>query len=148
MKRLTTVTKFMIGLMLSGLMINTYGQDVKAYKEGPVIEVSYIKIKPGKFEDYMKFLDSNYKSVMEAQKKAGLILGYQVYSAQARSPREADLILTITYPNMAALDKIAEAEAVTAKVMGNMDAQSKAAIGREPMREVLGSELLRELILK
>jgi hypothetical protein len=49
---------------------------------------------------------------------------------------------------MAALDRNAEAEAVAEKIAGNSATQSKAAIGREEMREVLGSETIRELVLK
>jgi len=129
-------------------MATASGADAKSYTEGAVTELSFIKVKPGKFEDYMKYLSTTYKTVMEANKKAGLITGYAVYSAQPRSPQEPDLILSVVYPNMAALDKIDEGEAVAAKVMGTPEAQSKAAIDREAMREVLGSELVRELVLK
>lgn len=122
--------------------------DVKSYKDGPVIQISYIKTKPGKFDAYMKFLDTTYKAVMEANKKAGLILGYKVYSAQPRTPRDPNLILTVAFANMAALDKTDEADTVAAKVMGSMDVQDKAAMDREALREVLGSELVRELVLK
>jgi hypothetical protein len=37
---------------------------------------------------------------------------------------------------------------VAVKVLGSSDAQNKASMAREAMREVLGSELIRELILK
>jgi hypothetical protein len=141
-------TKWLFCVAAFAVMATAHAQDVKPYKEGPVTYVSYIKIKPGKMDDYMKFLDTSYKSLMEANKKAGLILGYNVYSAQAKSPREPDLILTITYANMAALDKTEEGDAVAAKVLGSTDVQNKAYIDRESLREVLGSELLRELILK
>jgi hypothetical protein len=123
-------------------------QSPKPYKEGSVVEVSYIKIKPGKFDDYMKWLDTTYKDLMEANKKAGLITGYAVFGAQARSPQDPDLILTVTYPNMAALDKIDEADAVAAKVLGSNEQQNKAFIDRESIREVMGSQLVRELVLK
>lgn len=139
---------FLIGLVLLGFAATGFAQNAKPYKEGPVTELSYIKIKPGKFDDYMKFLDTTYKTLMEANKKAGLITGYAVYGTDARSPQEPDLILTVTYPNMAALDKIDEAEAIAEKVIGPTDAQNKATIERGPMREVLGSQLIRELILK
>lgn len=138
----------LIGLVLSGFAAIGFAQDPKPYKEGPVTELTYIKIKPGKFDDYMKFLDTTYKTLMEANKKAGLITGYAVYGTDARSPQEPDLILAVTYPNMAALDKIDEAEAIAAKVIGPNDVQNKATIERGPMREVLGSQLIRELILK
>ncbi len=122
--------------------------NAKSYTEGAVTELSYIKVKPGKFDDYMKYLSTTYKAVMEANKKAGLITGYAVYSAQARSPQEPDLILSVVYANMAALDRSDEGEAVAAKVMGTPEAQSKGAIDREALREVLGTELIRELVLK
>jgi len=138
----------LIGLSLCFAMATASGADAKTYTEGAVTELSFIKIKPGKFDDYMKYLSTTYKTVMEANKKAGLITGYAIYSAQPRSPQEPDLILSVVYPNMAALDKIDESEAVAAKVIGTPEAQSKAAIDRESMREVLGSELVRELVLK
>ena len=138
----------LIGLALSAFATMSNGQEPKAYKDGPVTQLSYIKVKPGRFDDYMKFLDTSYKALAEAQKKAGLIIGYAVYSADARSPQEPDLILAITYPNMAALDKTDEFEAISAKVIGSNDVQNKAMIDRGPMREVLGGQLIRELILK
>jgi hypothetical protein len=138
----------LIGLMLCSFMAAAPAQDAKPYKEGQVTQLSYIKIKPGKFDDYMKWLATSYKQLMEANKKAGLIVSYGVYAAQARSPHEADLILTTTYANMAALDRIDEGEAVAAKVMGSNDAQNKAFADRGTMREVLGGELIRELVLK
>jgi hypothetical protein len=138
----------LLGLVFCSAITAASGQEVKPYKEGQVTEVSYIKIKPGKFDDYMAFLDTTYKALMEANKKAGLIVGYAVYSAQARSPQDPDLILTTTYANMAALDKIDEGDAVAAKVIGSTTVQNKAFADREAMREVLGGQLIRELVLK
>ena len=57
----------LIGVALCGLTATAQAQSTKVYKEGPVIELSYIKIKPGRFDDYMKFLDTTYKTLMEAQ---------------------------------------------------------------------------------
>lgn len=138
----------LIGLVLAGFATMGIAQEAKPYKEGPVTEISYIKTKPGRFDDYMKFLDTTYKSLMEANKKAGLIIRYAVFSTQPRTPQDPDLILSVTYPNMAALDKIEEAEAIAAKVIGPDDVQNKATIERGPMRDVLGGQLIRELILK
>ena len=138
----------LLALGLCAAMAPAIGQEAKPYKEGQVTELSYIKIKPGKFDDYMKYLDTTYKALMEANKKAGLIVGYAVYSTQARSPQEPDLILATTYANMAALDRIDEGDAVAAKVVGSTDVQNKTFIDRGSMREVLGGQLVRELILK
>jgi hypothetical protein len=135
------------GLLCVAFVASASAQD-KVYKEGPVTQLSYIKIKPGKFDDYMAYLAGPYKKLMEADKKEGLITSYAIYSANPRSPSEPDLILAVTVPNMATLDKVDESDAVAAKVMGSMSAQSKATIDRGAMRDVLGGEMVRELILK
>ncbi len=142
------ITLFIMSLLLFGVMGSVFAQEAKPYKEGKVMQVSFVKIKPGQFNNYMKYLDGPYKANMEAMKKAGLISGYAVYSSEARSRQDADLILTIAYPNMAALDRTDEADAISPKVMGPMDSRDKASMDRESMRELLGSQLTRELILK
>ena len=125
-----------------------YADDVKYYKDGPVSEVTYVKTKLGHFDDYVKFLDLKYKKEMEAYKKAGLILGYSVYGASPRKPSDPDLILVVTYPNMATLDKSEQFESIGKQVSGSMDQQNKETIDRNEWRDILGSELVRELILK
>ena len=138
----------LIGAILFFAMASASGADADPYTEGQVTELSFVKIKPGQFDVYMTYLSTTYKAIMEAQKKAGLITGYAVYAAQPRSPQEPDLILSVVYPNMAALDRTAEAEAVNEKIAGNQTARTQGAVDREAMREVLGSEMIRELVLK
>jgi hypothetical protein len=119
------------------------------YGEGNVVELSYIKIKPGMFDAYMKYLATTYQDLLEAQKKAGLVVGYAVYAAQARSPKEPDLILSVTYKNWAALDGLEDKlEPITSQAFGSEDAANAASIDREKMRELLGSERIQELVLK
>jgi len=140
--------KLMLGLLFSAVSVGAIAQDSPSYKDGPVVAVSYIKTKPGKFDDYMAWLDGQYKGLMNAQKQAGLILDFRVFSAQPRTPNDPDIILTVTYPNFAALDKSNEADAVSAKVVGTAAVQSKQYADRGTMREVLGGELIREMVLK
>jgi hypothetical protein len=142
------ISMLIVSLLMLAVLGTAFAQEAKPYKEGPVTQVNFVKIKPGQFNNYMKYLDGPYKANMEAMKKAGLILGYAIYQTEARAPHDADLILTITYANMAALDRTDEADAVATKVMGSMDTRSKAAIDRESMRELLGGQLTRELVLK
>jgi hypothetical protein len=49
---------------------------------------------------------------------------------------------------MAALDKGVEEEAVAKKVIGSTEVQNKARVARTEYRKVLGTEYIRELILK
>jgi hypothetical protein len=123
--------------------------NTRVYKEGPVTAVTYVKIKDGQFDNYMKWLDTTFKPENEALIKAKIIIGYKVYTQDARDPHDADLILTITYPNMAALDNLNErTDAITEKFEGDLDKQNKAFADRGSMREILGGKLIREQILK
>lgn len=123
--------------------------DELSYKEGPVVSVSYIRTEPGKFDEYMQYLATTYKQLMEEQKKAGIIVDYAVYSVSARTERDADVILTTTYANMAALDNLDEkTKAITAKIWGTRQASATASINRGKMRTQVGTELIRRLILK
>ena len=140
--------KLMLGLLFSTVSVGAIAQDSPSYKDGPVVAVSYINTKPGKFDDYMAWLDGQYKGLMNAQKQAGLILDFHVFSSQPRTPNDPDIILTVTYPNFAALDKSNEADAVSAKVIGAAAVQSKQYADRGTMREVLGGQLIREMVLK
>lgn len=139
---------FLAVLTLSGLVATASAQASKAYKEGPVTQISYIKIKPGKFDAYMKYLAGDYKKLMEAYIKAGLVTRYGVFSARAKTPHDADVILTVTSANYASLDKVDERDAIASKLVGNSDAQAKGSIDRGAMRDLLGSELVQEIILK
>ena len=135
-------------LAVSSLSLNARAQDERQYTEGPVTFVQEIAVEYGHFEEYIDWLNSTWKPTMEATKKAGIIIDYKVFSATPQSPDHPSIILWITYKNMAALDKGAEEEEVAKKVIGSTDLQNKARIGRNDYREVLGSELIRELILK
>jgi hypothetical protein len=123
-------------------------QDERAYADGPVTELNYLLIEYGRFEDYIDWLNSTWKPTMEATKQAGLIIDYKVFRATPRSPDQPNIIFMITYQNMAALDKGVELEAVAKRVIGSTEVQNKARVLRNEYRKNLGSELIRELILK
>jgi hypothetical protein len=92
---------------------------------------------------------TTHQDLLEAQKKPGLVVAYAVHAAQARSPREADLILSIPYENWAALDgREDELEPITSQAFGSERAANAASIDCEKMREGLGSERIQALVLK
>jgi hypothetical protein len=126
----------------------TSAQSSRPYKEGPVTSVSFVRTKPGQFDEYMRYLGGSYRTQMEANQKAGLIIGYKVFAVPPRNPQDPDVILTTTYPNMAALDKTEEFDAISSRIAGTLEAQNKAFADRGSMREVIGSQLMREMILK
>jgi hypothetical protein len=123
-------------------------QDERQYTDGPVTEVAYIRIEYGRFEEYVDWLNSTWKPTMEATKKAGLIIDYRIFTAAPKSPDQPNIIRTITFKNMAALDQGIEQEAVAKKVIGSTEVQNNARVARNEYRKLLGSELIREVILK
>jgi hypothetical protein len=137
-----------ICLAASALSLNASAQDERQYTDGQVTEVAYIHVEYGHFEEYIDWLNSTWKPTMEATKKAGLIIDYKVFKLTPKSPDEPNIYLWITYKNMAALDKGAEEEAVAKKVICSTECQNKARVARGEYRKVLGTEYIRELILK
>ena len=136
-------------LAASSLSLDAHAQDERAYAEGPVTEVDYIHVDYGHFEDYIDWLNSTWKPTMEATKKAGLIIDYKVFSVTPKSPDQSNIYLWITFKNAAAaLDKGVELEAVAKKVICSTECQNKARVARSEYRRVLGTEYIRELILK
>ena len=137
-----------LALAASSLSLHAGAQDVRQYTEGPVTFVQEIGVEYGHFEEYIDWLNSTWKPTMEATKKAGLIIDYKVFSSTPPSPDHPDIILWITYKNMAALDKGAEEEAVAKTVICSTECQNKARVGRNEYRKVLRRYYNRELILK
>jgi hypothetical protein len=131
------------------LSVGARAQDARQYTDGPVTEVDYIQVEYGHFEEYIDWLNSTWKPTMEAMEKAGLIIDYKVFKLAPKSPDQPNMILWITFKNgAAALDHGVELEEVAKKVIGSTEVQNKARVGRNEYRRVLGTEYVRELILK
>ena len=131
------------------LSLDARAQDTEgAYVDGPVTQVTYIHVDYGRLAEYVDWLNSTWKPTLEATKKAGLIIDYKVFRAFPKSPDQPNLINMVTFKNMAALDKRFELEAVAREAIGSTEVQNKARVARTEYRKVLGTELIRELILK
>lgn len=127
----------------------TRAQEDHAYTQGPVVLVSFVRTEPGKFEEYLRYLASTYKQLMDDYKKRGIITDYAVYQALPRDAQDADLVLTVTYKNMAAFDDLqARTDPGVKQVFGSLGKAAAASADREKMRKQLGSQLVRQLILK
>jgi hypothetical protein len=58
-------------LAVSALSLNARAQDVRQYTDGPVTELDYIQVEYGHFEEYIDWLNSTWKPMIEATKKSG-----------------------------------------------------------------------------
>lgn len=122
----------------------------RRFAEGPVSVVTSVKIMDGQYDNYLNYLAKSYKPVMEAQKAEGLIVRYAVYDATPRTRDDADLLLVVVYPNMASFDGLRDKTEPLAERVTGMDAEKSrlAAMDRSKMREIMGSVMYREMILK
>lgn len=123
--------------------------DDHAFTEGSVVNVAAIRTDYGKFDDYMKYLDTTWKAEQEAAKKAGYIISYKVVTVEPRSENDPDIYLVITYKNWAALDgATAKGDAIAKQVEGSLSASNQGATDRGKIRRILGSWTGQELDLK
>ena len=123
--------------------------DEHAYKEGPVINVYSIRTAPGKFDEYMNFLDTIWKATQESAKKAGYVENYNVVKVEPRNENDPDIYLIVYYKNWAALDDAtAKADALAKATEGSVAAANESTVNRAPIRRILGSWTGQELDLK
>jgi len=119
------------------------------FTEGPVVQVSAIRTEYGRFDDYMKFLDTTWKATQEASKKAGYSTGYKVVVVEPRGENDANIYLVVYFKNWAALDgSIVKGDAIATQVEGSVAAANKGAVDRGKMRRTLGSWTGQEMLLK
>jgi hypothetical protein len=134
-----------------GLALTSVGAfaDDHPFTEGPVVQVSAVRTEYGKFDDYMKYLDTTWKATQEASKKAGYTTGYKVVSVQPRGENDPDIYLVVYFKNWAALDgATAKFDAIAKQVQGSVAAANQGAVDRGKIRRVLGSWTGPELDLK
>ena len=146
-----TSKRMVLGLSAAAVMLaaSLANADGKPYTEGNVVNVARIRTEYGHFDDYLKFLAGDWKKEMEAEKAAGLIVNYEVLSAEPRGPNDADIYLVITYKNWAALDGFGDkADAIAAQHYGSLAKSNEGMVDRGKIRRALGSETMQVLNLK
>src|ERR1700728_2683470 len=123
--------------------------DDHPFTEGPLVNVSAIRTEYGKFDEYLKFVDTTWKATQEAAKKAGYITSYKVITVQPRGENDPDIYLVVYYKNWAALDgATAKGDAIAKEVLGSVSAANQGAVDRGKIRRVLGSFTGQVLDLK
>ena len=121
----------------------------KPYKEGPIWSVTFVKVKPGMFDIYLRDLAANRKPLMEQAKKDGLILQERMLAGQSNGRDDFDLMLMVEYKNWAAFDGLDDKfRALANKLVGSDDKQTQMMIKRTEVREILGSRNMQEISYK
>src|ERR1700686_4250732 len=111
--------------------------DDHVFTEGPVVNVASIRTEYGKFDEYMKYLDTTWKAEQEAAKKAGYIISYRVVTVEPRGENDPDIYLVVNYKNWAALDDAtAKGDAIAKQVEGSLAASNQGDVDRGKIRRV------------
>ena len=123
--------------------------EAPAYENGPVWDMAQIQTKDGHFDDYMKWVSTDWKAQEEALKKAGVIVAYKVYLVSNARQGEPDVILAQEWPNMAAFDRsVADQFALGKRIYGSIAKSNQQEVDRGAIRTVQGNILMREAVLK
>jgi len=120
------------------------------YTEGPVWQVTLIRIKPNQTDAYLTSLRERSKPILEEEKKEGMIMDYKVFlNTTKHDSQDWDMALALQYKNFAALDGLAaKAEAVRDKIFGTKQAALSLGEKRVDMREIVATMTLREINLR
>jgi hypothetical protein len=136
-----------LGLFLL-LALQAFAQE--HYTEGPVWQVTLIRVKPTQMDAYLTTLRANTKATYDEMKKENLILDYKVFlNTNKHDPQEWDIAVGVLFKNFGALDGLtAKAEVIRDKVFGTKQASLQLGEKRVEMREIVSTMLLREVTLK
>jgi hypothetical protein len=125
------------------------------WTEGPVRQVSLYRTKPGKFDDYMKYLRANFLPPQEEAKKQGLIVDFQVMVKTPQNREDWDVGIVIIHQNFGkALDfnqgDADKMKAIAAKHYGTPDEEKQrdVAAKRLDMRDYVGTNYIRVVNLR
>ena len=120
-----------------------------AYENGPVWDFAQIKTKDGHFDEYMKWLSTEWKRQEDALKKAGVIVSYKVLLTVDPRDNEPDITLAQEYKNMAAFDTpVAQQYALQAQIAGSIAKSDQQQAARGSIRTIMGDVMMREAVLK
>lgn len=135
-------------LCLVGLSVPALSQE--HYNEGPVWRVTYLNVKPGKFNDSLKDLREHGNKVSAQAKAQGLILDYKVFlNSTSTGPDDWDIAVATLYKGYSALDGLTgKMDPVTLKHYGSAEARTQAGAKRQELWSVVSSVLGREIVLK
>jgi len=144
MKFITLCTTVVLMLMAQAGL----AQD-KPYKEGSVWGITFVKVKPGMFDTYLRDLGANRKKLMDQAKKDGLVLSEKLLAGESNGRDDFDLMILVEYKNWAAFDGLSDKfRALAEKMVGSEDKQTQMMVKRTEVREILGNKNMQELFLK
>jgi len=152
MKKLTLLTI----LFCCCLGFVQHAQAQENYTEGPVWMINYYRTKPGKFDEYMKFLRANFAKNVAKQKQAGIVADSKVLlNPTVSGPDDWDVAIAYLYSDYARLNFSQTTEDQLQKIAGEITGErskerrdARLDTTRFPLRDYIRTRILREVMLK
>ena len=121
----------------------------RPFRNGSVWNISFIKMRPGMENEYLKYVASEWKREQEALKKDGQILSYKVITTEAHGSGDWNIMLMTEYKDLATLEANEDkADNLAQTVVGNDEKQMEGYRNRLQIREVLDIRTAREIVLE
>lgn len=136
------------GGIAAALTIPVAAQVHKHYSNGTVWTVTMIKMAPGMDQMYLQYLDSQFKKAEDAQVKAGFEKSYKILRTMDDGG-EWNMLILREYPSLASMEANEDkSDALAQQTEGTDQAQMQGYQDRSKFREVVGTKVTREIVLK
>lgn len=118
-------------------------------KETKVWSVEYIRTKPGKSDEYKKYLAKHYMSMMQAAKDKGIINDYILLNAMPGDEEDWDMMILVAVNKYADMDNMSERfDQLRKEMLGDKEKEMmKETEKRYAMRDIMGGKMARQLVL-
>lgn len=147
--------KFVAAAATAALAFSVSAQSAEIYKDyepsTEVWNVTFVKVKPNRFEDYLDGLRQTWWGSCEIQKKLGTVSDCAIYASQTFTNRDFNLMLVIKTPNAAVSDPDkGRYDAFMAEMRKKLadDKQDAIVEGYEEMRSFFGEQDFRKITFK
>lgn len=110
-----------------------------------VTRVTLVRIKPGHADPFWQDVRQHLKAIYDEQKRQGLLSDYSVGTKSTQdNPEDWNVVITLTYPNWAALDTFGpRADPITLAHYGSAANRTAAGKARTEHGSVVASFLVR-----
>jgi len=142
------VRALLAGGIAAAITVTVAGQVHKYYSPGTVWTVTMIKIAPGMDQVYLQYLAGQFKKGEEAQVKAGFEKSFKILRTMDDGGAWNMLIMR-EYASLASIEANEEkSDAIAQQTEGTDQVQMQGYQDRSKFREVVGTKLTREIVLK
>jgi hypothetical protein len=147
---LPALLAMVLGLPMSAGAQQAQPQTVaKPYHPGTVWDITFVRVKPGMDDRYMRYLADEWRREQEGLKNAGYILDYKIIQTESHGPQDYNVILMTQFKDLATLEANEDKmEALSQQMFGGMPKIESGYEDRASYREIMADRLGREIILE